>query len=504
LDAKLEDVEKREARSPDTIANNFAQYGSVGLKQYGGYIFEDFLVDLRMPQNLKVYKEMSSNDSTIGAVLFIFESMMKKIRWEAEPAGPKRVDKQMAEFVQQCMDDMEHSWLDFIVEAISMFIYGWSWHEIVYKKRTEENSKYPDGRVGWAKLPIRSQSTWLRWIYDLDDPDKLLGMEQLSPNINKPVIIPLEKSLLFRTKMYRNSPEGISLLRTAYRSWIYKKGFEELEGIGAERDLAGLPVMTTPEGVNIWDKDNPEAVTLKALLEKLVSNIRRDKGEGVLKPFGYTLELLSASSQKQFDTNTIIGRYDHRMAMSMLADILLMGFGSKGGSFALADTKKQLLAAALEAQADNIANIINTVAIPKLIKLNTFSGYTDLPQVVRGEIETPDMSKLSDAMTKLGALGMTFFPDQSLEEYLRACLGFPDVTDIPKQKTVEQNQNLQTGSNGQNQAQQTNQGTNAEVKGLPPRKTDVHQTDAKAPYNAKYEAAGMKKWLRKIFNRGSE
>jgi len=176
------------------------------------------------------------------------------------------------------MEDMEHSWMDFIVEALSMFIYGWAWHEIVYKVRNSKNSKYPDGRIGWAKLPIRSQNSWNGWVYDENDPDNLIGMEQLDSNaMNKVVVIPYEKSLLFRTKSYRNSPEGVSLLRTAYRSWIFKKRIEEIEGIGIERDLAGLPVINVPEDIDIWDPDNPQGVTLKAYLEKLVSNIRRDK-----------------------------------------------------------------------------------------------------------------------------------------------------------------------------------------------------------------------------------
>lgn len=487
-DRKIEDLEKSEKRT-----TFYPQIGSIGLERYGGYIMEEFLTNLRMPSCLKVYREMASNDATIGAMLFLFESMIRKLPFNVEAGGEKRVDIKMAEHVKQCMNDMEHSWLDLIVEALSMFPYGWSWHELVYKKRTTKNSNYPDGRIGWAKIPIRSQNSWNRWIYDETDPDKLIGMEQMSANVNKLVVIPYEKSLLFRTRIYRNSPEGVSMLRNAYRAWFFKKKIEELEGIGIERDLAGLPVLTPPEGVDIWDKDNPDAVALKAHLEKLVSNIRRDKSEGVLKPFGYELTLMSSSSNRQFDTNAIINRYDQRIAMTLLADLILIG-SEKTGSFALVKEKKNLLAAALEAVADNILNTINTIAIPKLIKLNTFSGYENFPKVIRGELETPDMNKLADSMEKFSKLGMGFFPDEKTERYLRECLGLPEMSEETKKKLE-----------AEKKKQEKELIKPEETKdGLPPRKTAEHTTDDKDEFNDTYEESGLKKLLHKLLRKGAK
>jgi hypothetical protein len=60
------------------------------------------------------------------------------------------------------------------------------------------------------------------------------------------VFIPIEKMLLFRTTVQRNNPEGRSMLRTAYRPWRNKKRIEEIEGVGIERDLAGLPMARIP------------------------------------------------------------------------------------------------------------------------------------------------------------------------------------------------------------------------------------------------------------------
>lgn len=478
----LEPIEKKKNKIPV-----YGEIGSIGLERYSGYINEEFLTNLRMPNCLKIYKEMAFNDATTGGVLLLIESMMRKLPYNVESGGDKRVDKKIAEFITQCMDDMEHSWLDFIVEILSMFVYGWSWHEIIYKKRMIENSKYPDGRIGWAKLPIRSQNTWSSWVYDENDPDKLIGMQQLAPNTNKLVIIPYEKSLLFRTKIYRNSPEGVSLLRTAYRAWYFKKRIEEIEGIGIERDLAGMPVLKVPSELDIFNKDNPDAVQLKAYLEKLVSNVRRDQNEGLLFPDNYDFKLESSSSTRQFDTTSIINRWDQRIAMTLLSDLILMG-AERTGSFALAKEKKNLLAASLEAHADNILNVMNKIAIPRLIKLNSFTGYTEYPKIIRGEIETPDMSKMSDALTKLNALGMRFLPNERTERYLRECLGLPTLSEEEKKKLKEEGIEVKPQNEG----------------GLPPRKTNEHQTDDKDEFNETYEEAGMKKvWkqIKQLFKR---
>jgi len=473
-----------------TAAKNFGQVGSTGLERYGGYVYEEFLTNLRLPQNLKVYKEMSSNDATIGGILFLFESMMKKLPWSVKPGGDKLVDKTVANFVQECMDDMEHSWMDFIVEALSMFIYGWAWHEIVYKVRSTKNSKYSDGRIGWAKLPIRSQNSWNSWVYDEINPDKLIGMEQIDNNRKDGTVvtIPYEKSLLFRTKSYRNSPEGVSLLRTAYRAWFYKKRIEEIEGIGIERDLAGLPVITVPEGIDIWDPDNSQGVTLKAYLEKLVSNIRRDKNEGVLLPAGYEFELATSGSNRQFDTCKIIDRYDQRIAMTVLADIILMGH-TNSGSFALAKSKTNMLGASLEAMADNIKNIINKVAIPKLMDLNTFRGYTKYPELVRGEIEAPEMDKLADSMQKFRDMGMAWFPNEKTENYVRASMGLPVLTEEEKKELKAQQEKEQREAEAQ-----------AQTKPMSGRESAEHESDDKGEFNSLYEEAGLKKFMKRLFN----
>ena len=149
--------------------NIFEEYGHIGQKRYAGVFFEEFLTELQGQKGIEAYKEMSENDDIIGAMLFAIEMLMRQATWDIEPAGNKIQDKKAVEFIKSCMNDMEQSWQDTISEIMSFLIYGWSYHEICYKRRLQNNSKYTDGLIGWQKFALRSQDTLYRWEYDQND-----------------------------------------------------------------------------------------------------------------------------------------------------------------------------------------------------------------------------------------------------------------------------------------------------------------------------------------------
>lgn len=309
----------------DSIANkkfdNFIEYGSIGQNKYDGIFMEEFLTELQGRNGIEAYKEMAENDDIIGAIIFAVEMLVRQCDWEIEAKGDTKIDNEAAEFVKSCLDDMQQSWQDTLSEILSFLIYGWSYHEIVYKRRMVRNknnslnSKYNDGLIGWKKIPIRSQDTLFKWGYN--ENDELVGMYQMAPPSYDIKFIPIEKSLHFITKSRKWNPEGRSILRNAYRSHYFKKRFQEIEGIGVERDLAGLPMLQPPEDVDIWDENDPDMVKALANAELLVKNIRRDSKEGIVLPFGWIFSLLNGGSKRQFEIGSIIERYDNRMAMTV-------------------------------------------------------------------------------------------------------------------------------------------------------------------------------------------
>lgn len=435
---------------------DFSEIGTTGLRRFGGDVYEEFLPHLRWPRAAKVYQEMENNDPVIGAVLHIIEQLLRRTDWYVESASSSDADRGAKEFLISCMHDMSNTWDDMMAEIITMIPYGFAWHEEVYKKREGDSndpksrSKYDDGRIGWRKIAGRSQVTLEEWIFDDQSEDGgLVGVVQNAPPDFKRRVIPLEKSLLFRTKSKFNNPEGRSLLRNTYRPWYFKKHIEEIEGIGIERDLAGLPVLTPPENVDIWNPHDKQSRIYRQQAEYLVRNIRRDQNEGIVKPHGWELELLSSASRRQFDTNEIINRYDQRIAITLLADIIMLG-ADKVGSFALADVKQGLLAASLEAILDSITEVFNRHAIPKLFKLNSFPGITDYPKLKHGKVITPSLTELARYIQSLAGAEMPLFPDDNLEDYIRAAAG------LPKNEATEEERHRQLATSDQARRNQEN------------------------------------------------
>lgn len=414
------------------MSNDSKEIGRVGQRRYGGIFYEEFLSELRGRKGAEVFTEMSNNDETIGAILFAIEMLVRQASWNVEPGGSTAKDREAAEFVKSCMDDMQQTWIDTISEILSFLTYGWSFHEIVYKRRmgrTKDNrtsSKYDDGLIGWMKLPIRSQETLYQWEYD--DQDNLIGMTQMPPPDFGLITIPMSKAMLFRTRSRKDNPEGRSILRTAYRSWYFKRRIQEIEGIGIERDLAGLPVITTPEGMDIWDKDDDDMNAIRAGLEAMVKNIRRDSTEGLVLPFGYTFELTSTGGSRQFDTNSIIARYDTKISQTVLADFIQLGHESVG-SFALSSDKTNLFSMAICAFLDIICQTFNSQGIPALIDINGdhFAGVTDYPRLTHGDIEDVDLATVATFIKDMTSIGV-IIPDESLEDYVRQLGKLPKRT----------------------------------------------------------------------------
>lgn len=427
------------------------ELGRSGLRRASGYVEEEFLPQLRGRKAVQVYREMADNDSIVGALVFAIERLLRQLEWRVEPASSSADDKSNAEFVEQCMEDMSNSWGDMISEICSMVTYGWAYHEVVYKKRvgpweanSKHRSKYTDGRLGWRKIALRSQETLLRW--EFDETGGIQAMVQCSPPNYAMVVLPINKCLLFRTTTSKNNPEGYSLLRRAYQSWYYKKRIQEIEAVGIERDLAGMPVGKVPAEYLAALPGSKEAKMVDAY-RKMVKSVRRDEQEGLILPLAYDpdtklpiydFELLTSGGTRQFDTEAVIGRYSQGILMQCLADFILVGHEDNGGSYALHTDKTGMFRTAINSLAQSIADVFNRHAIPKLFSLNGIKP-AELPQLVPNDVDPPALDQLGAFMTSMAGVGMQWFPDPELEKFVRDAARLPKM-DPKVEKILETEQ----------------------------------------------------------------
>lgn len=416
--------------SENPNAAPFYEVGSTGLRRSGGTITEEFLGALQGTKGFKTYREMRDNDPVIGAMMYAIEMVITRLEWRVDGE-----DERTRVFVEECLNDMSDSWDATLQNILSMLVYGWSYHEIVYKIRggltddPKTHSNHKDHRIGWRKWPVRAQETLQSWM--IDERGGIQGLVQTDPSGGGTNRIPIEKSLLFRTTTNRNNPEGYSLLRNAYRPWYFKRRIEEIEAIGIERDLAGLPMAYVPPEYLLNTATPAQKAVLQSVTE-IVQNVKRNEQEGIVFPAAYDennnrvfdLTLLSASGSRQFDTGAIIQRYDTRIALTLLSDFLLLG-SDRVGSFALGTAKVDLWTLAVDSIAKSVAEVINQFAVPRLLRLN--SMRTDkMPYLTYGQVSSIELGDVADYINKLAAVGI-LIPDKTLEQHLRSLADLPDA-----------------------------------------------------------------------------
>lgn len=431
------DVVKFAAPDSDSQQELFHEIGRSGVKQWGGILDEEFLRELRGTSGIKVYREMSRNDAVVGASLFAYTTLAKEVSFRVDSAkAGDRIADEIAEFVRGALfDDLSLSWRDLLSEIFSFLTYGWSWFEIVYKRRggwtndPTTRSKFNDNRIGFRKWAVRGQETLERW--NLDPAGGVQGMIQRAAPTYEVVEIPISRSLLFRTSLERGSPEGMSILRTSYTPWYHKRRLQVVRGIGIERDLAGMPILTPPQGINLWNTKDSEAATLKTQAEKIVRNVRRDEHEGIVMPYGWKLELLaSAGGGRQFNITEVVAQLNAEIAMSMMTDFVLVGH-EKVGARAVSESKQGIFGHAAGSFLDGIADVINRFAIPSLLQLNGLPLELS-PRLEHGPVAEISLADLTSFIEKTASAGL-LFPDPGLEKYLRrrAQLPPPEETRIP-------------------------------------------------------------------------
>lgn len=453
--------------TPDRF--RLGELGYLGLSVFDGVTTEEIKKELNFPNSLKTYKQMSYHDA-INSTLTLYDNILGKAVWKYNPPPEAtEEEKNQATIINQMFHDMEHSWGEFIADVLSMNIHGFSVHEKVFRKRYKSNgSKYDDGLIGWRKLPIRSQESIVKFIYDESGND-LKAVKQDISGISDPygryfgrkdqeVVIPVSKFLLFRQGKHRGDPFGKSLLRNCYLAWRFLTVVEELEAVGVNKELHGIPVLKLPAQY-LSNDASAEQKLIRSYYENAIRNMQAGSQSGVILPGNhdpdtrqplFDLTLLSTDGKRSFDMDKIKSYYKNAIYTALSADILILGQGSTG-SFALAQFKNSVTATAARKMATIIKEVIERDLIRQTYELNGWNiermGTVDFDGMDEIDLET-----FSKAVQRAGATG--YLP-QTLEvvNAVMSSLGIDelpegtDLSDILPDKTTRSGDGMQEGLN---------------------------------------------------------
>lgn len=460
----------------------FSDFGSRGLRQYSGWVRDEFLTQLVGREGARTYREMLDNSSVVGAMLFAIQQAMRRIEWKIVPPGDSATSTAECEFVESLMEDMSHTWQDFIAEVLTMLPYGFCINELVYKRRLgptpakdpafdasvgkfvpppvpedeQPPSQFSDGRIGWKRLPIRGQETVIKWFFDTNG--EITGVTQ-QPWVGQLIDIPEPKFLLFRPLAYKNNPEGRSILRNSYRSYWFVKRLEELEAILFER-LSGLPVLYVPN--SLIESTNPTAVAALAAYKNLVTNVRINEQMGAILPSDpyvdaegkptsvrmFEFKLLTPEhGSRSVTANEVIERHKLDMLMTVLADFIKLGHEVRGTNN-LAVTRVDMFYAAIEGWLSAVASVLNRFALPRIWRINALPPGT-MPQY-KPELPTRiDLDGLGGFIANLAKAGMPLFPDDELQGYIRGAAGLPEATSPEAMEALQAGQEPDGGEGGE-------------------------------------------------------
>jgi len=418
------------------------ELGVSGLSRWGGKVTEQFLPELRGTAGRRVFKQMGT-DPTISALLFAIRQIIQAATWDTRPHKEDSSEdgKKAAQFVDEALNDMSRSWTSTVSGICSMMQYGFDYREICYKQRNGRYSKTPseynDGRIGLKKLAGRSQLTIDEWKFD--SHGGVHGAVQHDVQGDKEIWLPIEKCLLFRTEENIDNPEGNSILSGAYTSWFFLRNFREIEGIGCERDLTGIPKVRVPAEL----LTNSEFATELQNWKNLISNLRVDEMDGLILPFDpqnpelYDVTLMASPGKKTFDTDKIIERLKAEMASTCLTDFILLGHANVG-SFALARSKQDALNIAISGWLRLIAGVINSHLIPKLMMVNEeFRNLEYYPEIVPVMPKVPSYAELAEMVRALAFASFHISSNKPILNSILGSYGLPELSDDEYNELVD-------------------------------------------------------------------
>jgi excisionase family DNA binding protein len=414
-----------------------ATCGDTGLKEYGGYIQEEFDPKLTGDRWLRKAREMADNEGSIASSLNAYENMIRgtKRTWRINDSGHHQA-AHAQEVADQCWNDMESTTQTILSEAFSAARDGWSWLEVLFKLRKGSqdepllNSEFDDGLFGWRDISPRAQESRDHW--EFGDDGQLLGMwqrpERNLPNKYGLLFIPTDRACHFRFKGRKDNPEGFAHLRPAWPDYYYASKLRELEGISLERNGAGLVVVELP--MHIMDTDAAdENLTTRAKYQELGRKLRVSSIGSVVmptetdpngRPTGYKLRLLSSSGKNNLEFDPVIKRY--QVSMLKLFHTQFLDFGvNQEGSHALHSSATSMLGYGIASINKAIDEEINRSALSGLMRLNKFPREC-WPALESADVEKQTLEATGAFLSSMISSG-AMEPGKDLDDYARKQIG---------------------------------------------------------------------------------
>ena len=440
------------------------ELGVVGAPEFNGRLAERYSSKLQGARGIALMAEVLRREPSAYSLHRAGLLTAKRSTWRVQPYSDKPADRQAAEYLESCMDDMSDTWWRAIQFALSSGAFGFADLNIVLKRRLGgappgklPTSLYNDGLVGIRKLSPRRQETVDRWEFDENGGPS--AMIQVHPNTGREIPIPIDNLIHFIDGDDRGGWEGLGWLEPGYNIAHMIWNLEVFAGVGWQRSLVGLPVFT------YMDAPSPATrSTMETMLKGLVVNAQQ-----YLTLPGYLGEfkLVTVENTNAKSILDHISQLRWEMLMLMLGTYLRLG-STVSGSRSLAFPLIEMFKTGVNGQLDLIAETLNRHLVPKLFKANgsSFANLEQFPKFDHSTVlELPD-EIISNLLNIQGFLTNAQYPED--RDWLRNHLSMPvfGKEEEPEETTDKQEAPTDPPEKGQDELPDQSKEETADKAGL--------------------------------------
>lgn len=382
--------------------------------------------------------EAMKQDATVATGLDALYTFVEKAfkNFKVIP-GKTEEAKSAAKFVEYCLKNMEGQTIrQFARDAATFNEYGLS---VIEKSYTQITSGEYLGQRKFKlkKLAFRPQASLSRTtplVYNADGSE-IIGVKQslsafqnitnngvsaleirsTEPLKMEDVVIPINRILLLTTGGSSSNALGVSPLVACYRPWREKILIENLEVVGATKDMGGVIELKIPSQIlnkAAIDPNSYEAEMVKGLMND-AANAHSGEQSFFLLPsdmkenspqYSMTLKGIDGNG-KQYSTSSLISDRKKSILDRLGAGFMNVG-NDKQGSYNLSESKQTIHTQFVERVNEIILEGLNENVIPQLLALNDIRlSEAEMPKIKTGPIVDIDMEGFSKAIQRIGAVG---------------------------------------------------------------------------------------------------
>lgn len=333
--------------------------GATGTQLWRGYLFEEYQSELaNFKRRLEIYEQMRA-DGGVSALLSVIGLPIR-----AADFMVKGEDAEQVAFVEETLEGLG-SFDELLRQILLMLDYGVVLFEKMFAVRD-------DGMLTLTGLEWRHPRTIERWLTYEDGGGLRAVVQRTYGDTGKDEVeIPAEKLARFTYRQVGDNFEGRAILRDAYKHWWYKDALYRLSAIASERLGVGIPILKTPR--RIGEREQEEAL-------ETLRRMRANRESGIQCPDDYQFEMLTAGGFENFD---LIEHHDSQIARVGLAQFLVLGLGSRGGSFALSESHLRLFQVSLESLLRFVCGTFTDQVITPLLLWNFGKAEAHLEGALR-------------------------------------------------------------------------------------------------------------------------